>query len=67
MLVGACKLTKLLPSLSAKYFSPLCLRSFQSSPARFDLMEFFDDPKNWGVSEIKTGKLKFKKVLLIVT
>jgi large subunit ribosomal protein L47 len=24
--------------------------------AKFDLKDFFDDPKNWGVEEVKTGR-----------
>lgn len=31
-------------------------KSFYSSPCSRDLMEFFDDKKNWGEQEVKTGR-----------
>lgn len=31
-------------------------KSFQTSVINHDLMEFFDDPKNWGEYEIKSGR-----------
>lgn len=38
--------------------SPLLLasRHFQTSQHRYDLMEFFDNKKNWGESQVRTGR-----------
>ncbi|XP_066156144.1 large ribosomal subunit protein uL29m [Euwallacea fornicatus] len=35
---------------------PLLARNFSTSDRRMDLMEFFDDKKNWGVTEVKSGR-----------
>ncbi|XP_035219800.1 39S ribosomal protein L47, mitochondrial-like, partial [Stegodyphus dumicola] len=32
------------------------IRNFHVSYPRSDLMEFFDDPKNWGEQEVRTGR-----------
>ncbi|CAH1183534.1 unnamed protein product [Phaedon cochleariae] len=32
------------------------LRSISTTTVRNDLMEFFDDPKNWGAEEVKSGR-----------
>ncbi|GFY76202.1 39S ribosomal protein L47, mitochondrial [Trichonephila inaurata madagascariensis] len=31
-------------------------RTFHSSSSRYDLMEFFDDPKNFGENEVRSGR-----------
>ena len=31
-------------------------RSIHSTSPKLDLMEFFDDPKNWGAREVKSGR-----------
>lgn len=33
----------------------LRLQAFHQTSVSRDLMEFFDDPKNWGETEVKTG------------
>ncbi|XP_066260458.1 large ribosomal subunit protein uL29m [Euwallacea similis] len=35
---------------------PLLTRNFFTSNPRMDLMEFFDDKKNWGAIEVKSGR-----------
>lgn len=37
-------------------FSPLITRSITTSQCRQDLMEFFDDKKNWGESAVRSGR-----------
>lgn len=32
------------------------MSQIHSTPARYDLMEFFDDKKNWGKNEVKSGR-----------
>lgn len=34
----------------------LCKSSFHTSTIKYDLMEFFDNEKNWGCNEVKTGR-----------
>lgn len=40
-------------------------RQISSSRCRFDLMEFFDDKKNWAVQEVKSGRSWTKDELRI--
>lgn len=38
----------------------LSQRNFRISRPRYDLMEFFDDEKNWGESEVKSGEYDYE-------
>nr|CAG4645106.1 EOG090X0DBE [Leptodora kindtii] len=38
------------------YISRVDTRSIHSTSPKLDLMEFFDDPKNWGAREVKSGR-----------
>lgn len=31
-------------------------RNVSTTKPNYDLMEFFDDPKNWGSQEVKSGR-----------
>jgi hypothetical protein len=31
-------------------------RNISVTPIKYDLMEFFDDSKNWGATEVKSGR-----------
>ncbi len=37
-------------------FQTNIIRSLGTSPVRYDLMEFFDVKKNWGETNIRTGR-----------
>ncbi|XP_018577710.1 39S ribosomal protein L47, mitochondrial [Anoplophora glabripennis] len=34
----------------------LCRRNIATTSVKYDLMEFFDDKKNWGAQEVKSGR-----------
>lgn len=34
----------------------MSVAQIHSTTPRYDLMEFFDDPKNWGADEVRTGR-----------
>ena len=43
--------------------SGLRAQAFHKTSVNFDVMEFFDDPKNWGESEVKTGLLSSRVLI----
>ncbi|CAH0558195.1 unnamed protein product [Brassicogethes aeneus] len=50
-------ITRLLANSSISKVNNTCkLRSLSTTPCRRELMEFFDDEKNWGVQEVKSGR-----------
>lgn len=42
--------------IAAYPIAPVAAASFHTTRKRSDLMEFFDDKKNWGENEVKTGR-----------
>lgn len=52
---------------SSQNTSPLklCVANIHSTLPRYDLMEFFDDKKNWGANEVRCGRSWTKDELRI--
>jgi len=54
-LIHSSKKFKLLIPTICQLRNQIEIKLFHKTSNNYDIMEFFDDPKNWGESNVKTG------------